>query len=333
VTLLTFTVAVPVFVTVTVCVVLFPRTTLPKSMSDGVNARFPGAGATPMPVKLAPTGEVVPSFTNDTLPFAVPATVGLNVMVTARDAPPFKVAGVVIPFSAYPVPAKFAAVTLSGKPPVFVSTRFCVAEAEVVTFPKFSVPGATVSVGGLTPVPVALMVSGDTVPSFTNETEPEMAPVALGAKLMPIGWLAPAASVNGAAIPVTVRPAPLMLMAEMLIADPPVLLRVTGLLDVAPVATLPNASEEAVEVSVPGGAIPVPVSGTAVGELLASLTTLSEPGVTPVAGGVNVIVRTTVAFAAMVNGAVAPDTLYPDPLTFNADTVAVVPPVFVSESV
>ncbi len=75
--------AVPVFVSVSVCVVLLLMMTLPKATVVGDRTSVAVPGATALAVNVAVTGEVVPSFTTDTLPVTFEAaTDGANEMLT-----------------------------------------------------------------------------------------------------------------------------------------------------------------------------------------------------------------------------------------------------------
>jgi len=76
---------------------------------------------------------------------------------------------------------------------------------------------------------------------------------------------------------------------------------------VVPFGTLPKFREAGVTVSCPGaGAVPVPVSGSAVPELDALLANEREPETVPLFLGVNATLNETLWPAAIVIGRVAP---------------------------
>jgi len=84
------------------------------------------------------------------------------------------------------------------------------------------------------------MTAGELVALLTNDTEPVEFPAAVGPKLMVAVVLAPAATVRGKEIPLTLYPPPVTLAADMLTEAFPVLLKVTDLLELVPTATCPN---------------------------------------------------------------------------------------------
>jgi hypothetical protein len=76
------TLAVPEFVNVTVCDALLPTNTLPKLTLAGLGVSCP---CSPVPLREMAAGELVALLTTETLPVALPATVGakttLNVVI------------------------------------------------------------------------------------------------------------------------------------------------------------------------------------------------------------------------------------------------------------
>ena len=93
---------------------------------------------------------------------------------------------------------------------------------------------------GTNPEPETDITAGELVALLTNDTEPVELPDAPGAKLMVAVVLAPAATVVGKVIPLTLYPLPVTLAAEMLTVAFPALLKVTDLLELPPTATCPN---------------------------------------------------------------------------------------------
>jgi hypothetical protein len=74
--------ALPELLSVTVCVLLLPTSTLPKARLVGLTVK---AGCTPLPESVMVAGELVALLTTETLPVTLPATVGakttLNVVL------------------------------------------------------------------------------------------------------------------------------------------------------------------------------------------------------------------------------------------------------------
>ena len=114
----------------------------------------------------------------------------------------------------------------------------------------------------------------------------------------------------------------------MLTLELPVLVTVTvcGLL--LPTNTLPKLKLVGLAVSWNVAATPVPLSGIAVGELGALLTSDTEPVTLPAAVGVNAALNVALAPAAIVCGTLRPVMLKPVPVTVACEIVALAVPVF-----
>jgi hypothetical protein len=72
-----FRVDVPVFVTVTLSILLWPTTTLPNAFDAGLTDH---PGATPVPVTVTVSGEPVASWVKSISPACAPVAAGLNVI-------------------------------------------------------------------------------------------------------------------------------------------------------------------------------------------------------------------------------------------------------------
>ena len=99
---------------------------------------------------------------------------------------------------------------------------------------------STACATGTNPDPESDITAGELVALLTNDTEPVELPAAAGAKLTVAVVLAPAATVRGKVIPLTLYPLPVTLAADMLTEAFPALLKVTDLLELDPTATCPN---------------------------------------------------------------------------------------------
>src|SRR3981189_2345130 len=117
----------------------------------------------------------------------------------------------------------------------------------------------------------------------------------------------------------------------MVMAVPPLLVRVSDLELVLPIWTLPNERLLGEADNAPG-VVPVPDSAMFNGEPGASETMATLPLTAPAVAGLNFTIKPTLWLAASVAGRVSPLMEKPVPLTFAWEMVMVVPPVFVSVS-
>ena len=114
-----FSAALPVLLRVTVFELLLPTLTPPKATDEGLIVSC-GCGAVPVPPKPIESGEPGALLVMETLPLALPATVGANVTVNELVPPGFKVLAAK-PDTVKPAPETFAAETDTGAVPVFES--------------------------------------------------------------------------------------------------------------------------------------------------------------------------------------------------------------------
>ena len=113
---------------------------------------------------------------------------------------------------------------------------------------------------------------------------PPEVPVADGANFATNELVAPAARVSGSVTPLTLYAAPVILICETVILALPMLLTTTDFVDELPTATLPKSKEDGFKDSTAdGGATPVAVSPTEVGEFVASLTMFNVCATVPAA--------------------------------------------------
>ena len=110
--------------------------------------------------------------------------------------------------------------------PVLESVTCCDVLPPTATDPKARLVAEAVMVAAV-PVPETVMVAGELLASLTNDTEPETAPVVVGANFTVAVTLAPAATVTPLATPVTLIPAPVVLTAEIVAVALPEFVSVT----------------------------------------------------------------------------------------------------------
>src|SRR5581483_5864092 len=93
--------ALPVFRSVTDCVLLVPTTVLPKSRVVGVTLRSEVA---PFPEREIVAGELVALLMTDTLPVTLPEAMGANLTEKVVFCPAGRITGGEIPLRLKPVP-------------------------------------------------------------------------------------------------------------------------------------------------------------------------------------------------------------------------------------
>lgn len=124
--------------------------------------------------------------------------------------------------------------------PVFVSVICCDVLLPTATDPKLSEVEDAVIVAAV-PVPETVTVAGELLALLTNETDPDTAPVVVGANVTFAVTLAPAATVVPALTPVTLIPAPEVFTAEIVAVALPEFVSVTEFEELLLTTTFPNA--------------------------------------------------------------------------------------------
>jgi hypothetical protein len=128
------TAAVPLFVSLIVCELLFPMTTLPKLALEGF---APSCGCTPEPVSEIVAGELVALLTTLRLPVALPAVGGAKLAVSVKLWPAARVTAPGKLLRLNPAPVMAACEMLTLAVPVFVSATVCRVEVPTRVLPKF----------------------------------------------------------------------------------------------------------------------------------------------------------------------------------------------------
>ena len=221
----TVTLDPPVFVIVSLKDPLLATLTLPKLRLVGLAASAPGA----KPV--ADTGTVKVGFVavdgTVRFPLTAPADVGANDTVNVALFPPFSVRGVVIPLKLNPAPVIPTLETVMLDPPVFVIVSLSDPLLPTLTFPKPRLVGLAANAPGVTPVADTGMVRVEFVAVELTVRLPVTAPAVVGANDTVNVALCPLLSVNGAAIPLTPRPVPVIPTCDTVTLETPVLVMVS----------------------------------------------------------------------------------------------------------
>jgi hypothetical protein len=283
-------VALPEFVSETVCVPVLPTFTLPKLTLDepSVNCAWP---AVPVPLKAIVIGEFGRLVATEIEPDAAPVVVGENFTPNVALCPAASVCGVVIPVMLNAEPETVAEATFTLAVPPFVSVTFTVLLLPVSWLPKFTLPGFAVRLPSV-PVPVTGIVMFESVAVLVTVIEPEVVPDVVGANCAVKLADCPAAIVNGVVKPATLNPAPVAAIWLTVRVLLPEFVKVTVCWPLPETATLPK-------LTLPGLAVNVDDSETA---LPASVITCCEPGalsvkvMLPVAAPADVGVNVTANF-------------------------------------
>lgn len=189
---------------------------------------------------------------------------------------------------------------------------------------------STVCCVGVVPVPVIVCVVGELEALLAKDKDAEVAPVACGVKVTvkPMDW--PAFNVTGSEIPESTN-SPLLRLAELIVTDAPLAVRLPFRDELDPTVTLPKLRLVGATASWPA-AVPVPERAIVSVEFDAFDTIARLPLIIPPLEGVKVAVNVTLWFAARLRGSdnpliekVAPDTLACEIVTLD-------PPVFVTVS-
>jgi hypothetical protein len=321
------TLPVPVFVRVTVFVVLVPAATLPKLNEVGEAESWRVCAAVPVPERATLTDGVAELFTNVSVPAKVPVVVGAKLTVSAEEDPAGMVSGRAVGGSLKPVPD-----TETDE-----MVRLAVPEFEIVTVwllvcPVFRLPKLTdagdMEICDWTPVPLKAMVAGELLALLITETAPLKLPLAVGANATLNEVDCPALSVMGDS-PLTVKPLPVTLSFDSETLPVPVFANVTVFVVLVPAAILPKLNElgEAESWRVCAAA-PVPERATLTDGVAELFTNVSVPAKVPVLVGAKLTVSAEEDPAGMVSGSVEGGSLKPVPDTETDEMVKLAVPEF-----
>jgi hypothetical protein len=175
----TVNVAVPAFVSVTVCVPLLPTETLPKATLAGLIVSC-GCVAVPAPFKAIESGELGALLTIEMLPVALPAVVGENLAVNDALCPAFSVNGAVRPVMLNPVPDALPAEIATLDVPEFVRVTLTDALAPTTKLPKLMLVGFAVRFP-CTPVPLSAIDTVGLLAVLVITMLPAVTPTVVGA--------------------------------------------------------------------------------------------------------------------------------------------------------
>jgi hypothetical protein len=121
------------------------------------------------------------------------------------------------------------------------------------------------------------MTAGEFVALLVTDTPPLSVPATVGAKCTLNVALCPAVKLSGVVSPLAVKPLPETASCEMLTLALPVFVSVTGWLLLLPTCTPPKFRLPGLALSFRVAAVPLPLSGTEVGDVEALLATAKAP--------------------------------------------------------
>ena len=129
--------------------------------------------------------------------------------------------------------------------------------------------------------------------------------------------------------PLPLNPAPVKVTLEMDIFEFPLLMSVVVSKPLPPTVTLPNGKLAGIALSREVDAVPVPLTGSPIGEFGALLTSETDPFTVPADMGANTMLNDVVPPAAIVTGTERPAVLIPAPAVLACVIVTLaVPPFF-----
>jgi hypothetical protein len=276
-------VALPEFVSETVWVPVLPTFTLPKLTLGvpSVNCAWP---AVPVPLSAIAIGEFGRLLATETEPVAAPVAVGENFTPNVVLCPAASVCAE-NPVTLNADPETVAELRFTLAVPPFVSVTFTVLELPVSWLPKFTLPGFAVRLPSV-PVPLTGIVMFESVAVLVTAIVPDAAPAVVGANCAVNVALWPAAIVNGAVKPVTLKPAPVAAIWLTVAAALPEFVNVTVCVPLPETATLPKATVPGFAVSVEFCATALPAIVIVCGEPAALSVKVMLPDDAPEAVGV-----------------------------------------------
>jgi hypothetical protein len=175
----TVNVALPEFVSDTVCVPVLPTFTLPK-FTFGVPSVSCGWPAVPVPLSAIVSGEFGALLATEMLPVAAPAEVGANFTPNVTLCAAVNVCGVERPVVLKAAPVTVAEVTFTLAVPLFVNVTFTVLVLPVNWLPKLTDEGFAVRLPCV-PVPVSGIVIVPLFAVLVTVIVPEALPAVVGA--------------------------------------------------------------------------------------------------------------------------------------------------------
>ena len=204
---------------------LVPTTTLPKLRAVGDSVNWPGVVLLPESGMLKFGFEAFES--SESVPLAVPLTVGANATLKVTLCPADKLCGRFNPLRLKPAPEVEACVIVKLEPPELVSVSSFARLVPTARVPKLILEGFGLSDAGVAPVPDSTTLRVGLEPLFAIARFPLMAPLDSGVNVTLSVAVCPAASVRGKFSVPRLNPEPVTVACEIVTLALPELFRVT----------------------------------------------------------------------------------------------------------
>ena len=217
---------------------------------------------TPVPVTASELGEFVALLTRDTAPLTLPVAFGANSTLNSAVCPAANVLPATPLSTLNPLPLTLTAEIVTLEFPVFFTATCSGLDPPMISLPKFKpvVPSEMVRVA-LAPVPLSANVYvGFVVALLLIVTLPVTLPEVVGLNPTVKLDVCAAASVSGSEIPLSLKPVPLTVAAEIVTLVPPVFFSCTDCELVVPFATVPKLTLDGMVATVPTAVTPVPLT-------------------------------------------------------------------------
>jgi hypothetical protein len=198
--------------------------------------------------------------------------------------------------------------------------------------PKLTLAG-TIEIWGWVPTPLSEIESGEFAAVLTTDALPVALPATVGVNVTLKLAACPADNVTIGAEPLRVKPLPVTLTCAMLTAELPVFVSVTLCMALALRVWLPKLKEVVLGVSCRTCAEPVPLSGIAVGEVGALLTSIRLPAELAPDVGVKLTVKAVDFPGPNASGKARPLRLNPVPGPVSCVMLRLAPPALVRVTV
>ena len=292
--------AAPLAVNVPVTVPLEPTLTLPTGSVPGETVSCPTVDAPEPEAGIVNVGFVAVEVMV-TFPLTAPADAGANETVNVALFPPLSVSGVVIPLKLNPGPEIPTFETVMLDPPVFVIVSDSDLFPPTLTLPKLRLVGLAANAPGVTPVAETGIVRVEFVAVELTLIFPVTAPAEVGANDTVNVALCPPLSVSGVAIPLTLKPLPVIRTCDTVTLEAPVLVMVSESEFWLPIVTLPKLRLVGFALSAPG-VTPVPETAIVNDGLEPSEAIVTVPAAPPLDLGVNLTANVALWDAARLSG-------------------------------
>ncbi len=195
--------------------------------------------STPVPDRVTDAGDPVALLAIEILPFAGPATVGLNTTDSVRLCKGDSVTGALPPVMEYPALKVIDEIVTLAFPVLVIVTVCAAEEVPVVMLPKLRLGGLMLSVRtAATPEPLRGTGVGEVGALLTMEIVPDTGPTTVGTNAAVMVVCCPAFTLSGSEKPLTLKAETDTFICVMIKVAVPVLVMIKGWEVVVPTTSL-----------------------------------------------------------------------------------------------